>query len=86
MLGNLFYGWFDDPHQTEPTYDPPHDGPCPICGHSISHDDVRTHSLLFYGEYAARSYFYRTHRSCAESDKADDVIGFISNMVRHNGD
>lgn len=85
---NQFYGYYDDPDQPmeKPSYDPPHDAPCPYCGRSITPDDVRTHSLMYAGPmYAKRSYFYRTHRTCDEaSDKGMD--GFILDMVERNGD
>lgn len=85
--GNTFYGWFDDPDQTEPTYAPPRDAPCPFCGKAIHAGDVRTHSLMFQGEYAARSYFYRTHSSCAKQDKTRTAMdGFIIDMIERNGD
>jgi hypothetical protein len=85
--GNFFYGWFDDPDQPQPTYDPPRNAPCPFCGSPIHAEDVRTHSLLYRGEYAARSYFYRTHRTCAEEDQTNAAMdGFVLNMIRRNGD
>lgn len=99
---NAFYGWFDDPDQKQPTYEPPHDAPCPFCGRSVHADDVRTHSLMGAdsfnakrdGEivavqkpYAARSYFYRTHRTCAEADPTHTAMdGFILYMIARNGD
>lgn len=89
MNGNQFYGWYDDPQQKpdEPSYGPPLDAPCPFCGFKIASNDVRTHSLMYLGQYAARSYFYRTHRTCAEKDGtgmgADD---FILSMIERNGD
>lgn len=83
----IFYGWFDDPTQTEPTYEPPRDAPCPFCGKPIYSGDVRTHSLMYAGQYAARSYFYRTHRTCAETDPTHTAMdGFILDMIRRNGD
>jgi hypothetical protein len=85
--GNSFYGWLDDPEQREPTYEPPRDAPCLFCGNQIHAGDVRTHSLMYQGEYAARSYFYRTHRSCAEADPTNtEMDGFVLNMILRNGD
>lgn len=85
-----FYGWFDDASQPSgrPSYDPQHDAPCPLCGFAITPDDVRTHSLMYQGEqYAKRSYFYRTHRTCAEKDETQTAAdGFILDMIRRNGD
>jgi hypothetical protein len=86
MSANQFYGWFDDANG-DPTYDPPHDAPCPFCGGRIADDDVRTHSLIAPSEYAARSYFYRTHRTCAETDPTHTAMdGFILGMIKRNGD
>lgn len=87
MTKQHFYGWYDDTTQDGPTYDPPHDAPCPFCGAPISAEDVRTHSLMHTGAYAARSYFYRTHRTCADADKTDvGMDGFIFGMIDRNGD
>jgi hypothetical protein len=85
--GNIFYGWLDDPCQTEPSYEPPRDAPCPFCGFAIHAGDVSTHSLKFRGQYAARSYFYRTHRTCADGDTTGTAMdSFIWNMIARNGD
>jgi hypothetical protein len=85
--GNRFYGWFDDPNQIEPTYEPPRDAPCPFCGFAIHGGDVRTHSLMYRHEYGRRSYFYRTHRTCAESDKRHSRMdGFILDMIAQMGE
>ena len=87
MDGNTFYGWFDDPEQPTPTYEPPRDAHCPLCGRAVHGEDVRTHSLMYQGEYAARSYFYRTHRTCAEGDPTRTAMdGFILDMIARNGD
>lgn len=84
IAGNLVYGWFDDPDQSEPTYEPPRDAPCLFCGTAVHADDVRTHSLIAPGDYAARSYFYRTHRTCAERGESRD--GMVLDMIASNGD
>ena len=83
------YGWYDRAGQPvdAPTYDPPHDSPCLFCGEPIRPDDVRTHSML--AESGARSFFYRTHRSCHQAADAaqryaiDDVVW---DSIRHHGD
>lgn len=89
-MNNRFYGWYDDPAQAsrEPSYDPPHDTACPFCGTGIVPDDVRTHSLMYAGPvYAKRSYFYRTHRTCAEKDQTGvGMDDFILEMIGRNGD
>lgn len=85
--GNAFYGWFDDATQTAPSCEPPRDAPCPFCGKPIHKDDVRSHSLMYRGQYAARGYFYRTHKSCAETDLTHTAMdGFILDMIARNGD
>lgn len=89
-MEQIFYGYFEDATPgAKPDYDPPHDGPCLFCGKPITPEDVRTHSLMFASRsYAQRSYFYRTHRTCAEKfDPAhtsmDDTI---LEMIARNGD
>ena len=85
--GNTFYGWFDDPGQTAPTYEPPRDAPCLFCGFPVRADDVRTHSLMYRGGYGPRSYFYRTHRTCADADETNTAMdGFILDMIARAGD
>lgn len=85
----LFYGWFDDAEQQEPTYAPPLGGPCALCGkHMTWGQEVTTHSLMYQGRvYAKRSYFYRTHKTCAEADVTKTAVdGFILDLINRNGD
>ena len=87
MNSNNIYGWFDDPDQSDPSCEPPRDAPCLFCGSAIYAADVRTHSLMYQGQYAARSYFYRTHRTCAEKDPTHAAMdGFVMDMIARNGD
>jgi hypothetical protein len=89
MTENSFYGWYDDASQPSdsPTFDPPHHAPCPFCGTSIHAEDVRTHSLMSVEGYAKRSYFYRTHRTCADADPTGlGMDDFIFDMIKRNGD
>ena len=83
-----FYGYFEDAASEMPDYDPPRHGPCPFCGRPITADDVRRHCLMFSSpSYAKRSYFYRTHRSCAETDPTHTAMDhFVLNMIERNGD
>jgi len=86
-MSNEIYGWFDDATQREPSHNPRVDAICLFCGIAITPQDVRTHSLMYAGQYAARSYFYRTHRTCADADPthtAKDKI--VLDMIRQNGD
>ena len=55
-------GYFDSP-DGPPAYDPPQDATCPVCLKAVVAPMV-THSLILPGD--ARSYFYRTHKACAE--------------------
>lgn len=85
----IFYGYFEDASAgAKPEYDPPYDAPCPFCGMHLRRDDARTHSLLYSSKtYAQRSYFYRTHRTCAEADSTHTAMdGFILDMIARNGD
>jgi hypothetical protein len=88
MTQNSFYGWYDDATQDagKPSFEPPRDAPCPFCGTPISAENVRTHNLMYTGEYAARSYFYRTHRTCDEADTGAGMDSFILDMIKRNGD
>lgn len=89
MTEQTFYGWYDDASQPidKPSYEPPRDAPCLFCGTKIQPDDVRTHSLMYTEGYAKRSYFYRTHRTCSESNENGvGMDGFILDMIRRNGD
>jgi hypothetical protein len=81
---NAIFGWFDDADQTVPTSSPPLDAPCLFCGARITPDDVRTHSFRMLSQYAGRSYFFRTHRTCAQSSAVDeaDVFERVFAMVR----
>lgn len=87
-MDQVFYGWFENLQDETPAYSPPRDAPCPFCGKPISADDVRTHSFMYAsGGYAERSYFYRTHRTCAEASVSPTAMdGFILNMIERNGD
>jgi hypothetical protein len=72
------YGYYSDPSQTKPEFDPGIEVPCIICAKDLTADDIRTISLMAISdvEHDAeglsfkrdnRSYFYRVHRSCHES-------------------
>lgn len=69
IAAQKIYGWFDSADQQEPTYDPPHDAPCPYCGKPVTADDVCTVSLMpvdnnLRNAANTRFYFYRKHRTC----------------------
>lgn len=91
MSETAFYGWYEDDTQPndQPTYNPPFDAPCLLCGNGMSLDDIRTISMMWAEGYARRSYFYRTHRTCHEAaadslrKSLDDIVW---GMVERNGD
>jgi hypothetical protein len=88
VMSNLFYGWFDDATQKNPTSEIPRDSPCLFCGNAITSDDVRTHNMMFIEGYAKRSYFYQTHRTCSIKwgDRDLTMDQFIIDMIQRNGD
>lgn len=59
-------GYFDDPSQTEPAYDPPKDSICPVCMKQLSQPMV---ALSLMEMRANICWFYRVHRTC-KSDEA----------------
>ncbi len=81
MSDNLIFGWYDDAAQPadDPTHNPPFNVPCLFCGERISDADVRTHSMMRPG--ARRSYFYRTHRTCAMRFDATVIDGIVWDMI-----
>jgi hypothetical protein len=83
------YGWYDQPDQPieHPTFNPSFPGPCLFCGKDTSEDDVRTHSLM--PMISARSYFYRTHRTCSQSattEQSRQIDGVVLDSIAHHGD
>lgn len=92
-MEQIFYGYYEDATPgAKPEYEPmavePFP-PCLFCGARIDDPhDVRTHSLMYSSpSYAKRSYFYRTHRTCAEKDQTHTAMDdFILDMIARNGD
>lgn len=67
MSNTFAVGFFDDPTQTQPTYDPGTDVDCPVCHKPLDFPatPIRTISLMPF-EDRVRSYFYRMHRDCMD--------------------
>ena len=65
---NQLLGYFDDPSQEEPKYDPGINVPCLICFKPLDYPNkkIKTISVLAYFDHADRSYFYRCHKECYE--------------------
>jgi hypothetical protein len=68
-----YFGYYDEPTQSEPTYDPWNKAPCLICGNRMDDDDVRTISLIpAETDPQPRIWFYRVHRTCHVQLTADE--------------
>lgn len=80
QMHQKLYGWFDGKNPT-PTYDPPHDALCSMCGEPITPDNVVTRNLWSNGTDV--SYFFRTHRTCAHAhpSKVEEIERFIIEVV-----
>lgn len=68
--GNPLVGYYDRADQPvdQPTYDPPHEGPCVVCYKPLTAETVRTISVMAMPDtHPTRSYFYRLHRACHDS-------------------
>lgn len=75
---NIF-GYYDRHRQSEPTYDPPHDAPCPVCLLPVA-PPVRTVSLMAEHN-PQRSYFYRLHKRCHETASALTISQIESSVI-----
>lgn len=72
------YGYFDNPDQTMPTFDPGLTVRCPVCAVQLS-GDIATISLMLDGD--RRSYFYRTHVACYEQATANEIEAIESALI-----
>lgn len=77
----MTYGYFDDPTQLKPTYDPELEVDCPICNQPLNYPtrQVKTISLMAEGD--SRSYFYRTHKTCYENLSPQEVTNLDSIII-----
>jgi hypothetical protein len=74
------FGYFDDPDQTVPAFDPGLDAPCPACLNvHLGNWPVVTISLMVPGDN--RSYFYRMHKRCYEQLNDDQRNIFDSDII-----
>lgn len=74
-----YFGYFDDPSQKEPAYDPIKIAPCLLCEKKLKDDDVRTITFLRLdkiGNLGEICYFYRVHKSCHERLSYDERSKF----------
>lgn len=74
------FGYYDNPTQTEPAYDPGVEGTlCPYCLIELNHLDIRSYSLMVPGD--SKSFFYRVHRSCDELVTEDERQIIESSLI-----
>lgn len=67
---NIF-GYFEDPKQDVPTFDPGRGALCPICLSACGGaKPLVTVSLMRVGD--ARSYFFRAHKDCWKTASEQD--------------
>jgi hypothetical protein len=63
-------GYFDDPDQDEPTFDPGPDGICPVCNKLIGLKPRLCRNLMVSFQ---RSYFFSYHTECRDAEKLDAI-------------
>jgi hypothetical protein len=76
---DTIFGYFDDPGDQAPTFDPGLGVPCPFCLRPVGKDGIKTISLMpIEGN---RSYFYRAHKGCYEQVSPDDIARLESSLI-----
>lgn len=73
------FGYFDDPDQTVPAFDPGLEVPCPICLCRIDRQPVKTISLM--GTNGNRSYFFRAHKHCWNGASDEDKTKIEHSLI-----
>ena len=80
------YGYFDDPLQRKPKFDPGLGVPCPVCTQDLELP-VKTISITVprvNRDWSDRSYFYRTHKQCYDKLDAGGrtrLDGFLVDVI-----
>lgn len=72
-----YFGYYDNPVQKEPAYDPGQTAPCLICGGPWIPETVRTITFVRWdsdlGKPAGHiAYFYRVHQACHDGLGSDE--------------
>lgn len=76
------FGWYDDPHATEPAREPGFDVQCPHCGERVGrHVDRPIKTVSLHRPGSDRSYFYRVHKDCRERATADEICDIDSVVI-----
>lgn len=78
-MEDTIFGYFDNPVDKNPTFDPGLSVPCPFCLQSVVKGALKTISLMLIG--GGRSYFYRTHKGCYERASSKDVNRLESSLI-----
>jgi hypothetical protein len=75
------YGYFDDPSQIKPAYDPGFEIACPYCKVELiaSFTSPPVTISMMVADQPQRSYFYRAHRTCYEN-ATDELRGAIETL------
>jgi len=71
-------GFYDDPTQTEPTYDPSARCQCIVCNRQLT-PPMKTISLMLRG--GKRSLFFRVHAPCWENLSDDERATYESSVI-----
>ena len=74
----IIFGFFDDPSQVKPNFDPGLGVFCPFCLITVGEEKIRTISLMPIG--GRRSYFYRAHIPCLDIANKDEIT-FIESLI-----
>ncbi len=77
-MSESIFGYFDDPTQAEPAYDPGLDVLCPCCLRPLS-KPIKTISLMAPG--SQKSWFFRTHKVCWENATPNEKMGIESSLI-----
>ena len=72
------FGFYERADQTEPSYDPGLNVPCPFCLQKLERP-VHTVSLMLPGD--SRSFFYRSHRQCRHSATPRQIMEIESSLI-----
>ncbi len=78
-MEDTIFGYFDDPGDQAPTFDPGLDVPCPFCLRPVGKGGIKTISLMLIG--GSRSYFYRAHKCCYQQAIPHDVSELEHSLI-----
>ena len=78
-MEDTIFGYFDDPGDQVPTFDPGLGVSCPFCLRPVGKGGIKTISLMPIG--GSRSSFYRAHKSCYQQATPHDVAELESSLI-----